>query len=136
MLVFGISAAVFFWRRRRVARRNIYRNIAGDDSVQMEGMKRGGHVAGTRELYDASGEVSDDDDAEESQPLTQGSLGYHSEFLDDESPGLQSSVSQYRDEPLSSAAGASRERPSNTRQPGSGARSPVSADCWEHAEAP
>lgn len=128
VLVFGISAASYFFWKRRAARRNNYRSVAGED-MHMGTLDRTGAVAGTKELYDAFGEVSDDDDADEEtglrRPLAQGGVGFHSGFLDDEEPlSRHSPVSQYKDEP----------GPSSSRHPGSGARSPVSADSWEHAD--
>ncbi|KAL0581105.1 pheromone processing endoprotease [Marasmius crinis-equi] len=116
--VFGIGAALFFWRRRALnqKRRQQYESIAGEEDVLMGSMERGG-VTGrdsgsrggrgtTRELYDAFGEVSDDDDAADEETrlrpdrrdeVASSGLGFHSGFLDDEDE--PSSRGGYRDEP-------------------------------------
>ncbi|KAK1236417.1 pheromone processing endoprotease [Marasmius sp. AFHP31] len=118
--LFGIGAGLFFWRRRATdqKRRQQYESLAGEEDVLMGAMDHGG-VAGrdsgsrvgtgrgtTRELYDAFGEVSDDDDAadeetrlrpDRSNEVASGGLGFHSGFLDDEDvPGSRGG---YRDEP-------------------------------------
>ncbi|KAJ4475682.1 peptidase S8/S53 domain-containing protein [Lentinula aciculospora] len=87
VVLFGLSAAVYFWQRRRaIRRRAAYESLAGNDempmtsmmepSALMSGRGRGGRnstTAGggvprsgrTRELYDAFGEVSDSDEDED-----------------------------------------------------------------------
>jgi kexin len=102
--LFLAGAGIFFWRRRAAARRRRaqYASVAGDTSVPMRSR-------GTKELYDAFGEVSDDDDdADEEtglrprgqQPLGVHEVGYHSGFLDDEDAHSEAG---YRDEPVAHA---------------------------------
>jgi kexin len=120
-LIFLASAGVFFWRRRAAARRHRaqYAAIAGDSSGLPMGQRGAGAGrgtgTGTKELYDAFGEVSDDDDEDADEetglrpkrdlgPLGAHEVGYHSGFLDDDeanTPGLGGG-SGYRDEPASS----------------------------------
>ncbi|TFK42488.1 peptidase S8/S53 domain-containing protein [Crucibulum laeve] len=113
--LFGIGAAIFFWRRRITQRRAAYDALAGGEDVSMSAFVGGGMTAAsggprtTRELYDAFGEVSDDDDADESTGLTggrpigrsTGGLGFHSGFLDDDEPSTAGggTTPKYRDEP-------------------------------------
>jgi len=95
-------------------------------------------------LYDAFGEVSDDDDDEDADEETGlrprglhdespgGRLGFHSGFLDDDDPGSAPPTSIYKDEPneadrLREAAGVDHSR-SPTDDSGDG-----SGDSWEHA---
>lgn len=152
--VFGSAAGIFFWRRRRARLRGAYALAEGDD-VAMGSMDPsaarllsrtggGGNNSGrgTKELYDAFGEVSDEDEEDDGHdgvaPPRAGasttSLRYHDAFLedDDQSPV----VPMYKDEP--SQADVQRERgaavgtlaPSESRgpsSPGSGTGS------WEHA---
>lgn len=77
----------------------------------------------TKELYDAFGEVSDDEDADESTGLrpdvvARESLGYHAGFLDDDDP-QSAGPTPYRDEP--------------THAPPPRERTPDSNESWEHA---
>ncbi|KAJ8087914.1 hypothetical protein PM082_013465 [Marasmius tenuissimus] len=76
--------------------------VTGRDSGSRAGTGRGT----TRELYDAFGEVSDDDDTadeetrlrpDRSNEVASGGLGFHSGFLDDEDD--PASRGGYRDEP-------------------------------------
>ncbi|KIJ27821.1 hypothetical protein M422DRAFT_270921 [Sphaerobolus stellatus SS14] len=124
VILFGIGATLFFWRRSRQLARtenNDYERVAPGEDVPM--MDRGG----TKELYDAFGEVSDDEADEETglrQPMQSVPLGYHSEFLEDEdAPSPSSHVdTRYRDDP----------HPEDHRR---GPASPGSNDdsSWEHA---
>jgi kexin len=149
VVIFGISAgAFFFWRRRSAQKRRVnYSSLAGDD-VAMSSVSRGGHLntggARAKELYDAFGEVSDDEDedADEETGLRPrslhdaespiGRLGFHSGFLDDDEPaGVPATV--YKDEPdevdrLREVAEGSR-----SRSPASGSTGDGSGDSWEHA---
>ncbi|KAJ3985412.1 peptidase S8/S53 domain-containing protein [Lentinula detonsa] len=91
VVLFGLSAAVYFWQRRRAIRRRMaYESLAGNDEVPMTSMIEsdalgGGRRAGrndstgnggaprsgrTRELYDAFGEVSDSDDEDDATEET------------------------------------------------------------------
>ncbi|KAH7910749.1 peptidase S8/S53 domain-containing protein [Hygrophoropsis aurantiaca] len=138
--LFAICAGVFFFRRRRQQRqrqRLAYAALAGEDvgMVGMGSVRGGGERGGTKELYDAFGEVSDDDDddADEETGLTRGrgvasGLGFHSGFLDDadadegrETP----SHTHYHDVP----EGESPEIRSISPASGSGSGS----GSWEHA---
>lgn len=144
--IFGIASAGFFLYRRRARRRGAYASL-GDDELQMG--SRGGSSGGngnrtrTRELYDAFGEVSDDEDdyADEEtglrRPLAAGAggLGFHEEFLDDDPETARTPEPLYRDEPDAQAdqrAGASAiagHAHEGSHSPGS-----VSVDgSWEHA---
>ena len=114
VVVFGVGAAIYFWRRRRARlRRADYSTIPAGEDLPMSNINtRDGRAASsgtrTRELYDAFGEVSDDDDADEEtrlqggrpQDRSPGGLAFHSGFLDDEeAPGAGATPSGYKDEP-------------------------------------
>jgi kexin len=84
----------------------------------------------TRELYDAFGEVSDDDDDETTalrQPMAR-QVGFQPEFQDDE-PSATGATPAYRDEPedLEEARRHSRDREQSASSSGSGDGS------WDHA---
>ncbi|KAF8913556.1 peptidase S8/S53 domain-containing protein [Mucidula mucida] len=110
--VFGLGAGIFFWRRRRAARTRSsdYSSLPGGDDVQMSAVDGGG---GSKELYDAFGELSDDEDADEETHLRGGhsvseGIGFHSGFLDDDEPGSAGGSGQrYRDEPAPESPGQS-----------------------------
>ena len=136
VILFGIGATIFFWRRaRRLAQAGTddYERVApGEDMPMMDrstrasgGWTRGG---GTKELYDAFGEVSDDEADEETglrQPMPSAPLGYHSEFLeDDDAPSPSRHNAPYRDEPNPDHHEQTRGRVS----PGSN-----DSSSWEHA---
>jgi kexin len=144
VLVFAAAVGVFFWRRRAAQRRRAqYSSVAGDD-LAMSSVGRGvrsdaGGPRNTKELYDAFGEVSDDDeDADEETGLRGGrpqdrspaGLGFHSGFLDDEEPP---SAPLYRDEP--SAVERAREHGADERadSPASGSGIGSADGSWEHA---
>ncbi|KAF5387483.1 hypothetical protein D9757_006557 [Collybiopsis confluens] len=142
--LFGLGAAVFLWKRRRSMQRSkmAYESLAVNEDVPMTGFaEQGGLMSGqrsrrggggdgqrsgrTRELYDAFGEMSDDDDdndgeADEATRLNPrggggsgvsiggNEVGFHSGFLDDEDEesGVSPKASRtdlkqtgYRDEP-------------------------------------
>ncbi|KAF8891200.1 peptidase S8/S53 domain-containing protein [Infundibulicybe gibba] len=104
VVLFGIGVGIFFWRRRAAQRRLAnYSNLSGGD-INMSALS--GHSTGgprTKELYDAFGEVSDDDeDADEETALRGGHLQDRSSGgLDDDEPpsagGSQTPL--YRDIP-------------------------------------
>lgn len=114
VLLFGIGAGIFFWRRRRQARAR-YSSLPGEEGrgggeMSMSGM--GGSGGGTRELYDAFGEVSDDEE-DENAPLQSHPdrpLSRHSQEGED----------RYRDDPRTVEA---RET----------AASPAGSGSWVHA---
>ncbi|KAJ3515083.1 hypothetical protein NLJ89_g1980 [Agrocybe chaxingu] len=140
---FGIGVGIFFLWRRRMARTRAADYAPLDDENGHSMTALGTSVSGprtTRELYDAFGEVSDDDDDETTalrQPLARsGGLGFHSGFLDDDDPSTTTAgiPSTYRDEP------GHQEEPSHSRlretpHDGESSSSPTgSADgSWEHA---
>jgi kexin len=133
VLLFGLGVGIFFWRRRAAARRRAqYAAVAGGDEVPMGGLEEGRAQPRTKELYDAFGEVSDDDDdADEATRLrgslerARGGVGFHSGFLDDEDAHSPADE-KYRDEP----SGSSSLGPQADRGQRSGSGSPES---WEHA---
>ncbi|KAJ7583085.1 peptidase S8/S53 domain-containing protein [Mycena floridula] len=119
---FAIGAGVFFWRRRAAARASSseYRSLnQGGEEGLMTGAERNPLVSRprTKELYDAFGEMSDDDDADEETRLRPESshphrrsegLGFHSGFLDDDEPQSAgpTTATVYKDEPEGSRAGS------------------------------
>ncbi|KEP46738.1 putative Kex2-endoproteinase of late compartment protein [Rhizoctonia solani 123E] len=119
VVVFIIGAGVYVYRRRR--QRRHYAALGGDDVPMSQ-------VGGTRELYDAFGELSDGDesDADEERALRprdrdRDGVRYHDGFLDDEE---EPRGDRYVDVP-------------GDRTPsGTGARSPggdSGSGSWEHA---
>ncbi|KZT09596.1 uncharacterized protein LAESUDRAFT_646202 [Laetiporus sulphureus 93-53] len=141
VVIFGLSAGLFFWRRAVRRRRANYRSLPESDDVAMRSIGRtSGGGQRTKELYDAFGEVSDDEDADEETHLhPQGhspSVNLHSGFLDDEPSTGGMTPAHYRDVPENvtlkekPALEHSQER-SDSRASGSGS---TSADgSWEHA---
>ncbi|KAJ7632928.1 peptidase S8/S53 domain-containing protein [Roridomyces roridus] len=120
--VFGIAAGVYFWRRRVLRLRN-YSTVPAGDELPMSGV-RSGRVAGgdgggarSKELYDAFGEVSDDDEDEDADEQTR--------LRPDDSRGGRSS--QYRDEP---EGDHHHSRAGGAASPDEGSPSDGS---WEHA---
>ena len=127
VLLFGVSVGIFFWRRAARRRQN-YTSLPGDE-VAMSSLRQG-PTGRTRELYDAFGEVSDDeeDDADERTGLRsghdpRGGLGFHAGFLDDDDHQSvaipHSGAAPYRDDPVD--------------QPRRGRNSPGTDESWEHA---
>jgi len=103
--LFGILVGIFFWRRR-ARRRAAYTSLPENDDVAMSSIGRSAHGGQrTKELYDAFGEVSDDEDADEETRLhPQGpspGVNLHSGFLDDDpsTAGGTTPTTRYRDEP-------------------------------------
>lgn len=123
VVLFGLGAGIFFFlRRRRLQKRSAYSALSGGDDVRMRSMDRDSNAragllgrgsGNTRELYDAFGVLSDendeDDDDEESALRGAGGgydahpgrgLGYHEGFLDDDGPPTAGTpTGPYRDEP-------------------------------------
>lgn len=147
VVIFGISAGVFFWRRRAVRKRRVnYSTLAGDD-VAMSSVSRGGqsHSGGGRakELYDAFGEVSEDEDedADEETGLRPrglhdespgGRLAFHSGFLEDDDPVSAPPVPMYKDEPDEAERLREASEVDRSHSPASGSAE-GSGDSWEHA---
>ncbi|KAG8809361.1 pheromone processing endoprotease [Serendipita sp. 399] len=162
VIVFGAGAGWFLWNRRRKAKRSkaAYAPLAGGsgggDTMAMRSMAggsggagsggpqaRGGSgersAGGTRELYDAFGVGSDDDDedeVDEHSALTgsnrfaqQATVTYHDGFLDDE--GLSTANTgrtPYRDDPLPTGTPSQQHQPqsptlSSTREGSDGSGS-------------
>jgi len=114
--IFGIAAGIYFWRRRVLRLRN-YSTVPEGDELPMSGVRNGRLSGGrTKELYDAFGEVSDDDedDADEQTRLRPD--------YGDEPRGRPS---QYRDEPEHSRAGLGGAASPDEGSPSDGS--------WEHA---
>ena len=126
VILFGVGVGIFFWRRA-VRRRQNYTSLPADE-VPMSSIPRG-PTGRTRELYDAFGEVSDDEgEADERTGLrggreTRGGLGFHAGFLDDDDPQSAATplngAAPYRDEPVD--------------PPRRGRTSPGTDESWEHA---
>ncbi|PCH37898.1 hypothetical protein WOLCODRAFT_135908 [Wolfiporia cocos MD-104 SS10] len=131
VVLFGIAAGVFFWRRR-VRRRAHYTSLPENEDVAMSsigGGARGGQR--TKELYDAFGEVSDDEDADEETRLhPQGpspGVNLHQGFLDDDPSTAGFTPTRYKDEPEPQHEHARERSDSPASGSGSGDGS------WEHA---
>jgi kexin len=126
VVLFVIGAGVYVYKRR--SRSSHYAALGGDD-VAMSQVRAGG--GGTRELYDAFGELSDgDSDADEEMALRardteRDGLRYHDGFLDDEDEEKE----RYVDAPRGEEEGSERTAG------GAGTRSPgeESGTSWEHA---
>ncbi|TDL24998.1 hypothetical protein BD410DRAFT_766664 [Rickenella mellea] len=138
VVIFGISAGIFFYWRRRPGflRKGKYTSLMTDDvamgSIDQEQRSSLGGGTRTKELYDAFGELSDDEDANEetglhSQRNDTRNTGFHSGFLeDDDATPLEP---HYKDEPELDHSRADRPPDDGTRSPGSG-----SGDgSWVHA---
>jgi len=127
VLLFGVGVGIFFWRRAARRRQN-YTSLPGDE-VPMSSIRHG-PTGRTRELYDAFGEVSDDeDDVDERTGLNNGrdpsgGPGFHAGFLDDDDPQPtgtpRSGVTPYRDD----------EPVDQSRR---GGASPGTDESWERA---
>ena len=136
----GVIAALamgggwFFYRRRRRG----YTSVQGDDEMAMSSM-RGGGGEGTRKLYDALAEASDDEEDERAAFVGTGrspvGLRYHDEFLEDDGE-METPKTGYRDEPPEVPTPPPMG-PEGVRR--SGAPSPESASesggSWEVAQA-
>lgn len=101
--IFGLAAGLYFWRRR-VRRLRDYTTLSAEDSVPMSGVRSGRVGTGprTKELYDAFGEVSEDEDDDDADEQTRLRPGFQ-----DEPRGAVVRPPQYRDEP---EAGSSHSR--------------------------
>jgi len=127
VLLFGIGVGIFFWRRAARRRQN-YAPLPGDE-VAMSSIRQGSSGR-TRELYDAFGEASDDEDDDVDEQTgfhggrdPRGGLGFHAGFLDDEDPqsaGIpHNGAAPYKDDPVD-----------QSRLDGS---PPGTDESWEHA---
>lgn len=123
VVLFGVGAAVFFWRRRMKHR--AYAALSAGDELQMNSVSRQGRPR-AKELYDAFGELSDDEDADEETRLH--GVGFHSGFLDDDEPSAAGPAPVYRDEPQGEHDASPDVR---SLSPGSGSGSGDGS--WEHA---
>ena len=144
VILFCAGAGFYFWRRRVRRRRVQYTSVTPGEDVPM--VVQGRHTASgrrrdggrTKELYDAFGEVSDDDPDEVGllQPrVSPGpiNLGFHAGFLEDEDLQSPTASAPYRDEPDEGDEPDGRQSSpqGRSRNPGS----PESGDegSWEHA---
>jgi kexin len=122
--LFGIGMGIFFWRRAVRRKRPNYSSLLSDD-MALTSIREGGSAGGrTKELYDAFGEVSDDEDADEHTRLRPDMVaregqGFQSGFLEDDPP-QHAQQDPYRDYP-------SQSRLSGDNSP------PESSGSWEHA---
>ena len=143
--IFGLGATAFFWKRRLARQNAEYSALNENEELSMTGI--GGLTAGartTRELYDAFGEVSDDEDDEttalrpaQHQSRSIPRLGYHSGFLDDDEASAAHPPTAYRDEPQPPAPSNNRAREASPETSDRGPVSPSeSGSSWEHATAP
>ncbi|KAF7295494.1 PHOMO B domain-containing protein [Mycena indigotica] len=127
VVLFSAGAAFFFWRRSRARRRSEYASLPAGDELPMSGLggrlsSGGGAGARTKELYDAFGEVSDDDEDDANEETRLNARSGYQDIPRGNSSRLDLHDTQYRDEPES--------------QRGSGAASPeagASDGSWEHA---
>lgn len=139
VVLFGVAAAIFFWRRS-VRRRKNYQSVPAGDEMSLSNVREGRAGPRSKELYAAFDEDSDEEDADEETGLrrprgdTPVGLGYHSGFLDDEDPSTAGGPpTRYKDEPdeHSQPPREPEHQPPHERErshsPGSG-----SGD-WEHA---
>ena len=125
----AVSGGMYFLWRRQAARKARYRSLASDDVPLHSSTRFGSRAAGTKELYDAFGEVSDDEDeyADEETGLRRDSPEFHSNYSDDH-------------EVRSNYLGAHHYTDGTTEQDinahSHGSDSPSSVDgSWEHADA-
>jgi kexin len=144
VLLFGLSAGFFLYRRAAAARRRRagrYSALPGNEDLALGTLPRGGRGGGprTKELYDAFGEQGEDDDDDEpdentalraaSPSRTGAAVGFHEGFLDDDDANTpQTAPTAYRDEPerMEPPSRGSAASPSGSGS-GSGDGS------WEHA---
>ena len=171
-VIFAIAGGLFFWRRR-VRRTAEYSAVDGEDGGMAlgavddssrrllgGGKKRKGSGGGrTKELYDAFGEPSDEEDDEEGDPsrIPGGSsehagLRYHDDFLEDDQPDSAAhspriGSARYRDDEedlppreeheKSGLLGSGERGKNSTGSGGVRSVSPSggSGDSWEHASA-
>jgi kexin len=134
--LFGMGVAIFFWRRRRV-RSASYTSLPAGDDLSMSALAGSRHNVPrhgprpTKELYDAFGEVSDEEyDGNEEEKLlrsarTSAGLGFHSRFLEDEEPQAER---VYRDIPEDTEDLDGKRRSISPSPSPSG-----SGSSWEHA---
>ncbi|OCH93877.1 hypothetical protein OBBRIDRAFT_724092 [Obba rivulosa] len=133
VVLFGLGAGLFFWRRS-VRRRENYTSLPAGDDVAMSSIRVTGRrgMPRTKELYDAFGELSDDEDADEETELRPGArsprVEFHSGFLDDNPSTAGLTTPRYKDEP---------DTPQHEREPGSPASAASGSGSgdgsWEHA---
>ncbi|KZV73366.1 hypothetical protein PENSPDRAFT_648906 [Peniophora sp. CONT] len=140
IVLFAICIGGFFLIRRRRRMHSSYSAVP-DDALALGSMPGSGRPRGTKELYDAFGEASDDEDADERSRLRPAGsashvgLGYHDSFLEDEegsnagTPGVRRSGT-YRDEPELDEKDGGRSGEGHSPE---GSGSGGSAESWEHA---
>ncbi|KAF8911017.1 peptidase S8/S53 domain-containing protein [Gymnopilus junonius] len=139
--IFGIAVGAFFWRRRVSMRSGNYTSLNNENDVSMTalGTSISGGPRTTRELYDAFGEVSDEDDDETTalqpqQARSTGGLGFHSGFLDDNDPPTAAGPTpQYHDEPENNDVHAHSKRQESTPEEGTASPAGSGDGSWGHA---
>lgn len=127
--LFGISAGIFFWRRRSRRLANYTSLSNRDNDIDMAALGSMSGQRTTRELYDAFGEVSDDDDDETTalrQPMGR-SVGFHSGFLEDGEPSAVTLPYHNVSGDIEENLAPPRDREESASSIGSGDGS------WEHA---
>lgn len=155
--IFAIAGGLFFWRRR-VRRIAAYSGLpgggGGDDMAlgAVDGSSRrllgggrkgdGRSPGGTKQLYDALAEGSDDEEDDGHLPSSSDHPGlrYHDDFLEDDQPDStphSPRAGGYRDDDGSPARksallGAGSEKGTDRRNPPD-SPSGGSGDSWEHA---
>ena len=128
--LFALGAGLFFWRRA-VRRRKNYNTLPTDDvpmTYTFGGSQQTSRGPRTKELYDAFGEVSDDDEVNEMTGLhhSPDAVGYHSGFLDDDEPTTAGGATpHYKDEPSHAEPHPRASSPASGSGSGDGS--------WEHA---
>ncbi|CCL99995.1 uncharacterized protein FIBRA_02020 [Fibroporia radiculosa] len=130
VILFGVIAGLFFWRRA-ARRKAAYTSLPESDEVVLSSVDKGAGVGQrSKELYDAFGEVSDDEEADEETRLRPAgvspAVNLHAGFLDDDPSTAGGITPRYRDEPEEGMHAHERER-SDSPTSGSGDGS------WEHA---
>ncbi|KAH9930758.1 peptidase S8/S53 domain-containing protein [Fomitopsis serialis] len=137
VIAFAISAGVYFWRRR-VRMRQHYTTLPASEDVAMGAIGGGGGGAGgqrTKELYDAFGELSDDDEADEETRLhargASPGVNLHAGFLDDDPSTAGVTPAPYRDEPDPATEHGHEHGHTRSDSPASGSGSGDGS--WEHA---
>lgn len=114
VIIFAGGIGFYFWRRRHRRKSTAEYAVVPGETMGMSALERGGTRSGgarSKELYDAFGEVSDEED-EGAALVGRQPEGFHSGFLKDDEDGTEK---PYRDHP---------DDNEQKRTPGSGHLSP------------
>ncbi|KAL4077277.1 peptidase S8/S53 domain-containing protein [Scleroderma yunnanense] len=127
VFLFSIGSGVFFWRRR-VTRRATYSSLAVEDVAMSAIPDAERPRVRAKELYDAFGEASDDEDADEETGLRPRHMmdASTSGFFDDDDEQTEEPTPSYRDEPETTGNKRSLTAEDRSDSPGSGSS-------WDHA---